>query len=230
MVNDARVLQHVLNAVLCSTGPSLRAFFGKRREENFFVLNFYKKFGVIYNRNGERGSVMTDRELIRKLHTGDRSALDGIVEKYYDDIYRFCLYMTMDETDSYDIVQEVFLRFIKYADSYTHENLKGYLLIIARNLCRDYFRKREREKTADLEADAVSERDGIEDIEQKLLLDTILQKLPIEQRETVILRFREEMGFQDIARILGCSLSTAKSRCRLGVRRMRKEMEAYERK
>lgn len=142
MVNDARVLQQVLNAVLCSTGSSSRAFFGKRREENFFVLNFYKKFGVIYNRNGER----------------------------------------------------------------------------------------EREKTADLEADAVSERDGIEDIEQKLLLDTILQKLPIEQRETVILRFREEMGFRDIARILGCSLSTAKSRCRLGVRRMRKEIEAYERK
>ena len=44
----------------------------------------------------ERGIGVTDRELIRKLHTGDRSALDGIVEKYYDDIYKFCLYMTMD--------------------------------------------------------------------------------------------------------------------------------------
>ena len=167
---------------------------------------------------------MTDRELVRKLHTGDRSALDGIVEKYYDDIYKFCLYMTMDETDSYDIVQE------KYAESYTHGNLKGYLLIIARNLCRDYFREKEKEKTVDLTEDTVSGRDGIDDTEQKLLLDTILQKLPIEQRETVILRFREELRFQDIARILECSVSTAKSRCRLGIRRMRKELEAYERK
>ena len=58
--------------------------------------------------------------------------------------------MTMDETDSYDIVQEVFLRFIKYADSYIHGNLKGYLLIIARNLCRDYFRKREKEKRKEI--------------------------------------------------------------------------------
>ena len=173
---------------------------------------------------------MTDRELIRKLHTGDRSALDRIVEKYYDDFYKVCLYMTMDETDSYDIVQEVFLRFIKYADSYTHGNLKGYLLIIARNLCRDYFRKREKEKTVNLTADTVSERDGIEGAEQKLLLDMILQKLPIEQRETVVLRFREELRFQDIARILDCSVSTVKSRCRLGIRRMRKELEAYERK
>ena len=173
---------------------------------------------------------MTDRELIRKLHTGDSSALDRIVEKYYDDIYKFCLYMTMDETDSYDIVQEVFLRFIKYADSYIHGNLKGYLLIIARNLCRDYFRKREKEKTVNLTADTVSEKDGIEGAEQKLLLDMILQKLPIEQRETVVLRFREELRFQDIARILDCSVSTVKSRCRLGIRRMRKELEAYERK
>ena len=156
--------------------------------------------------------------------------MDRIVEKYYDDIYKFCLYMTMDETDSYDIVQEVFLRFIKYADSYTHGNLKGYLLIIARNLCRDYFRKREKEKTVNLTADTVSERDGIEGAEQKLLLDMILQKLPIEQRETVVLRFREELRFQDIARILDCSVSTVKSRCRLGIRRMRKELEAYERK
>ena len=51
---------------------------------------------------------MTDRELIRKLHTGDRSALDGIVEKYYDDIYKFCLYMTMDETDSYGFWDAVY--------------------------------------------------------------------------------------------------------------------------
>lgn len=87
-----------------------------------------------------------------------------------------------------------------------------------------------KEKTVDLTADAVSERDGIEDAEQKFLLDTILQKRPIEQRETVILRFREELRFQDIARILDCSLSTEKSRCRLGIRRLRKEMEAYERK
>ena len=84
--------------------------------------------------------------------------------------------------------------------------------------------------TVNLTTDTVSERDGREGAEQNLLLDMILQKLPIEQRETVVLRFREELRFQDIARILDCSVSTVKSRCRLGIRRMRKELEAYERK
>lgn len=76
---------------------------------------------------------MTDKELIRKVHNGNKEALNTIVERYYDEIYRFCLYLTGQETDSYDITQEVFLRFIKYIDSYEHRNLKGYLLIIARN-------------------------------------------------------------------------------------------------
>lgn len=88
---------------------------------------------------------MTDRELIRQLRSGNKNALTGIVDRYYEDIYRFCLYLTADETESYDITQEVFLRFMKYISSYYYRNLKGYLLIIARNLCRDYFSRRDRE-------------------------------------------------------------------------------------
>lgn len=88
---------------------------------------------------------MNDRELIRKIRAGDKNALDRIVDRYYGDIYRFCLYLTADEAESYDITQEVFLRFMKYMSSYSHRNLKGYLLIIARNLCRDYFSRRDKE-------------------------------------------------------------------------------------
>ena len=82
----------------------------------------------------------------------------------------------------------------------------------------------------DLTEDRVSDRDGIDNTEQKLLLDTILQKLPIEQRETVILRFREELRFQDIARILGCSvvhskieMPTGNQTDEKGVRKLMKE-------
>ena len=44
---------------------------------------------------------MTDRELIRQLRSGNKNALTGIVDRYYEDIYRFCLYLTADETESY---------------------------------------------------------------------------------------------------------------------------------
>lgn len=169
---------------------------------------------------------MTDKELIRKVHNGNKEALNIIISEYYDDIYRFCLYLTGQETDSYDITQEVFLRFIRYIDSYQHRNLKGYLLIIARNLCRDYFHRKK--DTACIEEvlclGQVDRR--LTDLEDSLLLRQALQELPVKQREIIIMRIYEELPFHEIARITGCNLSTAKSRFRLGVGHLRKLLEA----
>ena len=167
---------------------------------------------------------MTDKELIRKVHNGNKEALNIIVGRYYDDIYRFCLYLTGQETDSYDITQEVFLRFIKYVDSYEHRNLKGYLLIIARNLCRDYFHhKNELYSIEDTAAGAEDVHLG--SLENRMFLWEALKQIPVKQREIIILRIYEEMQFYEIAAILGVNLSTVKSRFRLGVKNLRKIME-----
>lgn len=168
---------------------------------------------------------MTDKELIRKVHNGSKEALNAIIDRYYDEIYRFCLYLTGQETDSYDITQEVFLRFIKYVDSYEYRNLKGYLLIIARNLCRDYFHHRK--DTACIEDISYL---GVEDahlggLENRMLLWNALGQLPVSQREIILLRIYEELRFHEIADMLGCNLSTVKSRFRLGVRHLRQIME-----
>ena len=169
---------------------------------------------------------VTDQELIRKVHNGNKEALNTIVSRYYDDIYRFCLYLTGQETDSYDITQEVFLRFIKYVDSYEHKNLKGYLLIIARNLCRDYFHHKGDMYCLEDTTYAGAEDDRLGNLENRMLLWSALQQIPVKQREIIILRIYEEMRFHEIARILGVNLSTVKSRFRLGVGNLRKIMEA----
>ncbi len=168
---------------------------------------------------------VTDKELIEEVYRGNKEALGSIISRYYDDIYRFCLYLTGQETDSYDITQEVFLRFIKYIASYRHRNLKGYLLIIARNLCRDYFCHR-KEMSCMEEAACLGQEDKrFDDLETALLLCQALQKLPLEQREIILMRSYEQLPFHEIAKITGCRLSTAKSRFRLGVKRLRKILE-----
>ena len=169
---------------------------------------------------------MTDKELIRKVHNGSKEALNMIVDRYYDEIYRFCLYLTGQETDSYDITQEVFLRFNKYVDSYEYRNLKGYLLIIARNLCRDYFHHKK--DTCCIEDDSYmgAEDTGLNNLENQLVLWQALQQIPMKQREIIILRIYEELRFHEIAGILGCNQSTVKSRFRLGLKSLRKIMEA----
>ena len=79
-------------------------------------------------------NAMKDSELIQKVHSGNKEAVGIIIERYYADIYRFCLYMVQTEDDAYDIAQETFLKFMKYGTSHKHHNLKGYLLTIARNI------------------------------------------------------------------------------------------------
>lgn len=169
---------------------------------------------------------MTDKELIRKVQNGSKEALNMIVEKYYDEIYRFCLYLTGQETDSYDITQEVFLRFIKYVDSYEYRNLKGYLLIIARNLCRDYFHHKKDTWCIEDNSYMGAEDAGLNNLENQMVLWQALQQIPVKQREIIILRIYEELRFHEIARILGCNQSTVKSRFRLGLKSLRKIMEA----
>ena len=168
---------------------------------------------------------MTDKELIRKVHNGNKEALSIIIDKYYDEIYRFCFYLTGYETDSYDITQEVFLKFIRYVDSYQYKNLKGYLLIIARNLCYDFFRHKK--DIAPIEEIAAAGKDDmqIKSIENGLLIEQALLKISAEQREVIVLKIYEEFKFIEIAKMLGVNLSTVKSRYHLGLKKLRKIME-----
>lgn len=171
---------------------------------------------------------MTDKELVHKVHSGNQEALGNIIEQYYADIFRFCLYMIREEDDSYDITQETFLKFIKYGSSYRQNNLKGYLLTIARNLCFSYFREH-KELSQSYEYELIekipAQKDKIQDVETSIYLQKLLSELSLENREVVILRIYEELRFKDIAKMMGCSVSTAKSRFRLGVQHLKKMME-----
>lgn len=163
---------------------------------------------------------MTDKELIHKVHSGDKEALNTIIEKYYDEIYRFCVYLTGSETDSYDVTQETFLKFIKYVDSYRYKNLKGYLLIIARNSCYDWFRRGKVTLCIE-EADKTGGNDShIVNAENRLLLRQALLRIAPEQREVIILRSYEGLKFTEIAKMQGSNISTVKSRYFQGLKKL----------
>lgn len=193
-------------------------------EKDFNLFLHYNGY-ISVRRFTERRKQVTDKELIRKVQSGEKEALNEIAEKYYDDIYRFCRYLTGHETDSYDITQEVFFRFIKYVDSYRDKNLKGYLLMIARNLCRNYYSGRKETISLEETMEAGQDNCPMNGLENELFLRQMLQEIPREQREVVVLRIYEECRFREIAGMLDCNLSTVKSRFRLGISNMRKRME-----
>lgn len=185
---------------------------------------------------------MSDRKLLKKVRDGDKEALSDIIKQYYVDIFRFCLYMIQNEEDSYDITQETFLKFMKYGTSYQRNNLKGYLLTIARNCCFDY-QQRKKETGKNLRSYEAENENGIpkisentkniqqypdicgtdkmKELEDYLYLKGLLNRLSQEVREVIILRAYEELKFKDIANMMNCSLSTAKSRYRIGIQQMK---------
>ena len=187
---------------------------------------------------------MSDRKLLKKVRDGDGEALSEMIGQYYSDIFRFCLYMIQNQEDAYDITQETFLKFIKYGTSYRKNNLKGYLLTIARNLCFDHFDREKdvKENMCSYEEESengslrisrygsniqecqVSQgkvKDKLKELEDYLYLKELLNNLSPEIREVVILRAYEEQKFKDIAKMMNCSLSTAKSRYRIGIQQMK---------
>ena len=185
---------------------------------------------------------MSDRKLLKKVRDGDKEALSDIIKQYYVDIFRFCLYMIQNEEDSYDITQETFLKFMKYGTSYQRNNLKGYLLTIARNCCFDY-QQRKKETGKNLRSYEAENENGIlkisentkniqqypdicgtdkmKEMEDYLYLKGLLNRLSQEVREVIILRAYEELKFKDIAKMMNCGLSTAKSRYRIGIQQMK---------
>ncbi|MDO4273609.1 MAG: RNA polymerase sigma factor [Eubacteriales bacterium] len=172
---------------------------------------------------------MKDREMIRQIQRGHREYLNNIVEQYYDEILHFCIYQLKDVPGAYDITQETFYRFIKTVDSYEYRNLKGYLLTIARNLCVDYWRGRMDAELDSYEEESSERDEGLQRVEDKMVLAELLSKLPEVQREVIVLRFYCDLKLKEIAAVLDTNISTVKSRLRLGIRNLRKEMpEEYE--
>ena len=197
---------------------------------------------------------ISEREKLRKIKRGHQEYIEEFTEdmirKYYDEILHFCVYQLHDVDSAYDITQETFLRFIKNMDKLEYRNLKGYLLTVARNLCVDYWKVCKRETPVDFEQNSgymysnesinsnetcsngtssgmnvLNSNEAYEQVENSMILLGLLAKLPLEQREVVVLRYYDDMKLSAISKIQGVSLSTVKSRLRLGIQHMKQFME-----
>ena len=178
---------------------------------------------------------MEDRELIRRVQSGQKEYLNEIAEKYYDDIYYFCCYQSGDRENAYDLAQETFMRFIRYVGQYKYRNLKGYLLTIAMNVCRNYYSEKNLAgNTAELGEETFmpdgkgTRADGIDQKEYSLVLKEALRKIPEEQREAVLLHHFYGYKNREIARMTGVSCAAVKSRINLGLSRLAKLLREEE--
>lgn len=127
---------------------------------------------------------MTDKTLISRIRSGELDNIDILTQKYYDDVYRYCVYRSGSLTDAEDLTQETFLRLFKYIDSYREkQKFKPYLLKVASNVCTDYLNQKNHLGPLPLEEEIAGEYDL--SIEQ-LLVKSAVCSLPHDMREVII--------------------------------------------
>lgn len=179
----------------------------------------------------------TDTQLIRAFQSGESSALEELIYRYKDKIFSSILFLVKDKYLAEDLFQEVFIKIIDTLrnNRYTEEGkFLPWAMRISHNLCVDYFRRVKRSpaiKTSD-DRDIFETINVVEDNAQTRLMNSqshdrvrrMIQMLPEEQREVIVLRHYADMSFKDIARITDCSINTALGRMRYGLINLRKIM------
>jgi len=164
-------------------------------------------------------SSLTDQSLMQQVRDGDVGKLGILFERHHGMLFNFLLRLTGDRQLSEDLVQEVFVRLLKYRHTYRGESqFTTWMFQIARNMRVDQFRKQRQEN--DLTDDEVEEyaspnaspRDRLVQNQEMRLLNDALGRLPKEKREVLILSRFHDLKHEEIAEILGCSVPSVKAK------------------
>ncbi len=172
----------------------------------------------------------SDEELIHRFLGGDMMAFEQLYSKYKSPLYSFLYNMLEGKKElADDIFQQTWLKIISKLPSYRDEcKFLPWAMRISRNLAMDFFRKSKKEVLLDFsdpvnsEIQAVSERPWKEMDRKEIAsaLGKCLSKLPIEQRETFVLR-QDEISFKEIAEMQGASINTVLARMRYALLNLR---------
>ena len=166
---------------------------------------------------------MSDDELVEQIRLGNEDAAGELIKRYYTSILRYCKWHCSSSEAAEDLTQEAFFRLFKNLSGYKEKKkFKAYLYTIANHLCIDEHRKIQL-YPLEAEANLTNENDEILRVEDKVEISYLLNSLSLEQREAVILRFGEQLSFDEIAKVMGCNMRTAQSRVRNALKIMRKE-------
>ena len=182
-------------------------------------------------------SRLSDHDLINAFIAGNVNALEALILRHKDKLYSSILFLVKDKYLAEDVFQDVFIRIIDTMRSgrYTEEGkFLPWAMRIAHNLCVDHFRKVKRTPTIknSEDQDIFEVLNFTEDsAEDKLIkqqshsrVREMLDRLPEDQREVIILRHYADMSFKEIAQLTNCSINTALGRMRYGLINLRKMM------
>jgi RNA polymerase sigma-70 factor (ECF subfamily) len=153
-----------------------------------------------------------DRDLIAKARRGDVEAYNLLVSRWEKRVFNYLLRLVGHREDALDLSQDVFLKAYQNLPKLdAPEKFAGWLFRIAHNEAFSLLRKRRPEGELPLERGS-AEAGRLLPMELSLAVESALGRLSEDHREAVLLKVYQGFKFEEMAEILGCPVSTVKSR------------------
>ena len=182
---------------------------------------------------------LSDYELIERFMNGSQPSIEALINRYKKKVYTYILLMVKNQQLAEDLFQETFIKVIQSLKKHKYKDngkFVSWIIRIAHNLVIDHFRKEKQINTCnneDYEADLFnSSKFSAKNIEQLIVHDQIIKdvrklidELPDDQREVVMLRHYGQLSFKEIAEQTDVSINTALGRMRYALINMRKMIE-----
>jgi RNA polymerase sigma-70 factor, ECF subfamily len=179
----------------------------------------------------------TDEELVARSISGDNDSFNELILRWERPIYALAYRTIGREEDARDVCQETFLRAFRALPGFRGQaKFSSWLYRIALNLCRDWVRRERRtpvvQPPEDMDlmelAAAREPSESIEDLVARKAMTKAVERamalLPEEQRTAIVLKEYHGLTFQEIADLVGCPLSTVKTRLYQGLTVLRREL------
>src|SRR5262245_4857358 len=185
-----------------------------------------------------------DTALMLRVKQGDGEAFAELVDKYKQPVVNVVYRMLRDATEAEDLAQNVFVQVYKSAHRYkASAKFSAWLFTIVRNLCLNEIRRRSRHPVVSMDEPHTEQEEmpaqqfqdkkifspseGLIHAELASKVEGALAELPENQRTAIVLCRQEELSYEEIAEVLGCSLSATKSLIHRGRETLKHKLKPY---
>lgn len=150
--------------------------------------------------------------LLRRMKAGDEEALEELVDRWYPRLYAYALRTTGREQDAQDVTQETFLAVLRHRKTFVRRNFQSWLFTIAHHKCVDLFRLQGKLAAAPEDLERLADPDPSGQVLDRAALEQALDRLPLLQREAVVLHYFHGFTPKEIAAMTATPLSTVRWR------------------
>lgn len=170
---------------------------------------------------------MTDEQIMKAVKGGDLQQASLLFDRYHKRLFNFLARMCMDRALAEDLTQNVFLRMIKYRNSYREgARFQSWIYQVSRNVFSDHYQSVKNKKADFVDVEKMSDRvadqnESAEMDEQEKLLHRSMALLNDEQRELLVLTRFEHMKYEEVAVLMDTTVANIKVKVHRAIAKLR---------